>query len=70
MVSPDGLLRGRRDGEKVLEALGGTLSAAKLTGTLDNPKLGLPDVDDIAKKLLENKGSELIQKGLKGLFGK
>ncbi|MCK5942130.1 MAG: hypothetical protein KAI24_09190 [Planctomycetes bacterium] len=67
------LLKGHKDGEKVLAALGGTLPGAKLTGTVDAPKLGLPEVGDLATKLLEQQGKDLleggIKKGLEGLFG-
>ncbi|MFN3243462.1 MAG: hypothetical protein ACE37K_18305 [Planctomycetota bacterium] len=67
------LLQGHKDGEKVLKALGGSLPGAKLGGTVDAPKLGLPDLGDVATKLLEQQGKELleggIKKGLEGLFG-
>jgi len=67
------LLQGHKDGEKVLKALGGTLPGARLAGTVDAPQLGLPEVGDLATKLLEQQGKELleggIKKGLEGLFG-
>ncbi|MCA8952201.1 MAG: hypothetical protein KDE27_22010 [Planctomycetes bacterium] len=62
------LLQGHKDGEKVLQALGGKLPAAQLGGTLDAPSLGLPKLDDIASKLLRQEGKNLLEKGLeKGL---
>lgn len=68
------LLKGHKDGEKVLAALGGKLPGAKLAGTVDAPQLGLPEVGDLATKLLEQQGKELleggIKKGLEGLFGR
>ncbi len=67
------LLRGHKDGERVLTALGGKLPAARLTGTVDAPKLGLPELGDVATKLLEQQGKELLEggleKGLQRLFG-
>ena len=68
------LLKGHKDGEKVLAALGGKLPGAKLGGTVDAPQLGLPEVGDLATKLLEQQGKHLleggIKKGLEGLFGR
>jgi len=67
------LLRGHKDGERVLAALGGKLPGARLTGSLDAPALGLPEVGDIATKLLEQQAKQLLEgnitEGLKGLFG-
>ena len=57
----------------MLAALGGKLPGARLTGSLDAPSLGLPEVGDLATKLLEQQGKQLleggIQKGLESLFG-
>ena len=64
------LLRGHRDGERVLKALNGTLPATKLKGTLVAPTLALPAVEDLAKKLLEGQGQDLLRRGLEGLFKK
>ena len=76
------LLRGRKDGEKVLQALGGALPGAKLTGSVIAPDLGLPDLGDVAKRLLEQQGKQLleakgkelleggIKEGLESLFGR
>ncbi|MGC6486465.1 MAG: AsmA family protein [Planctomycetota bacterium] len=67
------LLRGHKDGERVLAALGGKLPGARLTGSLDAPTLGLPEVGDIATKLLEQQAKQLLEgnitEGLQGLFG-
>ena len=67
------LLRERSDGAKVLKALGGTLPGAKLTGTVDAPKLGLPELGDLAARAIKAQGKDLlkdgIQKGLESLFG-
>ena len=67
------LLRGHRDGEKVLGALGGALPGARLTGSLDAPELRLPELGDIATKLLEQQAKQFLEgnitEGLKGLFG-
>lgn len=64
------LLKGRKDGEKVLKALKGKLPPANLTGSLDAPKLGLPDLEEIAKSLIQDQGADLLKKGLEGLFKK
>ncbi|HEB51621.1 MAG TPA: hypothetical protein ENI87_00025, partial [bacterium] len=63
------LLRGERDGEKVLKALGGSLPATRLKGSLEAPSLELPELGDIASKLLQNEGKNLLEKGLNELFG-
>ncbi|MEC8653467.1 MAG: hypothetical protein VXY92_12995 [Planctomycetota bacterium] len=67
------LLRGHRDGERVLAAFDSALPGATLSGTVDDPQLGLPKLGDIATKALKDKGRELleggIQKGLDRLFG-
>lgn len=59
------LLSGHKDGQKALKALNGKLPPASLAGTVDQPSLGLPKVGDLATKLLEQKGKDLLQKGLK-----
>ncbi len=67
------LLHGHRDGERVLAAFDSALPGATLSGTVDDPQLGLPKLGDIATKALKDKGRELleggIQKGLDRLFG-
>lgn len=64
------LLKGHKDGEKVLKALNGQLPPAKLIGSIDDPELGLPELGDVATKLIEQEGKNLLQKGLKkGLEG-
>jgi len=62
------LLQGHRDGEKVLQAVGGKLPATKLGGTLDAPSLALPELGNLAQKLLEEQGKDLLKKGLEDLF--
>lgn len=76
------LLKGHKDGERVLQALSGALPPAKLVGTLDAPRLGLPELGDVAKKLLEGElkqkaedllkkqAEDLLKKGLEDLFKK
>ncbi|MBL9076789.1 MAG: hypothetical protein JNL08_04750 [Planctomycetes bacterium] len=58
------LLRGHRDGEKVLQALRGTLPPALLRGTLDAPTVELPALTGVLQRVLEE---ELKQRG-KGLL--
>ena len=64
------LLSGHKDGKKVLKALNGQLPPASLVGSVDDPKLGLPKVENIATKLVEQQGKDLLQKGLNSLFKK
>ena len=56
-----------------LGALGGALPGARLTGSLDAPELRLPELGDIATKLLEQQAKQFLEgnitEGLKGLFG-
>ncbi|MCB9884198.1 MAG: hypothetical protein H6838_01835 [Planctomycetes bacterium] len=67
-----GLLAAHKDGARVLAALGGSLPAANLGGTLDAPTLGLPDlaaaVRQAATKELEKKGGDLLKRGLDELL--
>jgi len=65
-----GLLKGHKDGEKVLKALKGNLPKASLKGTVDDPSLGLPKLENIASQLLESQGKDLLKKGLNSLFKK
>lgn len=66
------LLAGHKDGQRVLQALGGALPAARLAGSLTAPTLGLPDLSHVAQKLLEsevkNRGVDLLKKGLEDLL--
>jgi hypothetical protein len=64
------LLKGHKDGQKVLKALNGQLPPARLNGSIDDPKLGLPKLKNVAKSLVEQQGKDLLKKGLKSLFGK
>ena len=64
------LLKGHKDGQKVLQALNGQLPPASLVGSVDDPKLGLPKLENIASKLVEQQGKDLLQKGLNNLFKK
>lgn len=66
------LLRGHRDGDRVLQAAGGSLPAARLTGTVQQPSLGLPDLRDLLNKVLQNelegRGRDLLQRELEKLL--
>ena len=64
------LLKGHKDGQKVLKALNGQLPPARLNGSIGDPKLGLPKLKNVAKSLVEQQGKDLLKKGLKSLFGK
>ena len=64
------LLKGHKDGQKILKALNGQIPPARLDGSIDSPKLGLPKLEDVAKNLVEQQGKDLLKKGLKSLFGK
>lgn len=62
------LLQGHRDGERVLQALDGGLPPARLAGTLDAPKLALPDLTTVLRRVLEGtaeqRGKDLLQRAL------
>lgn len=90
------LLRGHRDGEKILKYVDPSVIGAGIQGTLDSPQLKLPRIDELlksaaqgalqgavqkeankhldplrekAEKALGEGASDLIKKGLGGLFG-
>jgi hypothetical protein len=62
------LLRGHRDGERVLQAAGGTLPAARLTGTVASPALALPSIGDLLQKVLQRDLEEQASDGLRRLL--
>ena len=66
------LLQGHRDGDRVLQALGGQLPAARLQGSVVAPALGLPDfasvLQKVAERELQQRGTELIKKELEDLL--
>ena len=68
------LLRGHRDGERVLQALGGSLPLAQLGGTFAAPSLAMPDLTTVARKALEQQvqtqGKDLLRKALEDLLKK
>lgn len=68
------LLRGHRDGDRVLQALGGSLPPALLRGTIDAPALALPDLQTVLARVLTNEvleqGTGLLQRELDRLLRK
>jgi hypothetical protein len=62
------LLRGHRDGERVLQAAGGTLPAARLTGTVESPTLSLPGIGDLLQKVLHQDLEQQASDGLRRLL--
>jgi hypothetical protein len=66
------LLRGHKDGDRVLAAIGGTLPPATLAGTVTAPKLALPDVAEAAKRALQGElqkqGQDILQRQLEKLL--
>ena len=68
------LLRGHRDGERVLKALGGSLPPASLRGTVNAPALALPDLQGVLERVLKNEvleqGAGLLQRELEKLLRK
>src|SRR5690606_38144382 len=60
------LLAGHADGAKILEYLGDTEVAVKLTGSLDAPRLAMPDLQQIGQEALrstlEGEARERIEK--------
>ncbi|MHC4514206.1 MAG: AsmA family protein [Planctomycetota bacterium] len=65
-------LKGHRDGEKIRRYLGDTPIEAKLAGTLDDPKLAMPEMSAFLQKALEaeaKKGiDDALKKGLDKIF--
>ena len=69
------VIKKQKYGEEILKALGGKAPAAKLTGTLDAPKLELPDLGALAQqaaggavqKAAEDALQKNVEKGLEGL---
>lgn len=68
------LLRGHRDGDRVLKALGGSLPPASLRGTVNAPALALPDLQGVLERVLKNEvleqGAGLLQRELEKLLRK
>ena len=68
------LLQGHRDGERALQALDGRLPPARIAGTLDAPKLALPDLTDVLRRVLEGaaeqRGKDVLQRALDELLKK
>lgn len=68
------LLRGHRDGDRVLKALGGSLPPASLRGTVNAPALALPDLQGVLERVLKNEvleqGAGLLQRELERLLRK
>lgn len=68
------LLRGHRDGDRVLRALGGSLPPATLRGTVSAPSLALPDLQAVLERVLQNEvleqGTSLLQRELERLLRK
>ncbi len=67
-IDLSGAFAGHRDGEKILAALGGSLRAGAIRGTLDEPRLELPDIGNQLQELLRKSAGDLLQRELqKGL---
>ncbi|HEX6812182.1 MAG TPA: AsmA-like C-terminal region-containing protein [Planctomycetota bacterium] len=62
------LLRGHRDGERVLSAAGGSLPVARLMGTVQSPSLALPSATALLQEVLQTgpkqAGSDTLQREL------
>ena len=67
-------LKGHRDGERIRRYLGNASLEAKLAGTLDEPKLAMPELGGFLHRALEaeaKKGVDgALKKGLDKLFGR
>ncbi|MEE9126771.1 MAG: hypothetical protein V3U11_06490, partial [Planctomycetota bacterium] len=67
-------LKGHRDGERIRRYLGNASLEAKLAGTLDEPKLAMPELGGFLQEALEaeaKKGVDgALRKGLDKLFGR
>jgi hypothetical protein len=70
------MLQQHKDGRRIAALLGDQKLQARLTGTVDAPALGLPDLGKLlqdaaakqGKELLEKQGEELLKKGLESIF--
>ncbi len=65
-VDLTGMLEGHRDGERIREILGDQPLRAILTGSLDEPELGMPDLTQLLESALQG----AVQKSLKDLLKK
>ncbi|MEO0479535.1 MAG: hypothetical protein AAF196_08655 [Planctomycetota bacterium] len=63
-------LRGHRDGERLLQFLGDEPLGAQLGGSVDDPSLGLPSLDELlqraATRALEEQGADALRRALGG----
>ena len=73
-VDLSALLKGHRDGERVLQALGGNLPLAKLNGSVAAPSLAMPDLGTVARNVLQNglekEGANVLRRALDDLLKK
>lgn len=73
-VDLSALLKGHRDGERVLQALGGKLPLAKLNGSVAAPSLAMPDLGTVARNVLQNglekEGTNVLRRALDDLLKK
>ncbi|MBK8976300.1 MAG: hypothetical protein IPM29_10250 [Planctomycetes bacterium] len=64
------MLRGHRDGERILRFLGAAPLGAQLTGSLDAPRFAPPDLAELARRALEatlrDQGENLLRDVLRG----
>jgi hypothetical protein len=71
------LLQQHKDGKAIAGFLGDAPLTASIAGTVDAPKLATPDLGKLLqqalqaapRQLLEQRGQDLLQKGLDRLFG-
>jgi hypothetical protein len=61
-------LAGHRDGEKIRRYLGDTALEAKLTGTLDKPKLAMPSLEKVLEAGASKKVDDALKKGFDKLL--
>jgi len=64
------LLAGHKDGEKVRQYLAGTPIEATIAGTLQAPRLVMPDVQKLLEQALERAARDQLQKGAEDLLRK
>jgi hypothetical protein len=62
------MLEGHRDGDRIRKALGDQPLNGALTGTLNSPELGMPDLAQLFDAVLKGVGEEALQKGILDLL--
>lgn len=62
------LLRDHRDGARLVQALGDKTLTAGLSGTVDAPRLSLPDPQRLLRSVLQGSAEDIVRKSLEDLL--